>query len=149
MLQRWSRGRSTPSRLVLRTKILLAAAAGQRNDKITKELDTQPRTVGIWRNRFATGWLASSRPRRVAGATRQTRSAGLADCHHHHTDQAALWRNALEHDLRRFDSTTINLCPGVDSVGVLRKHKGVVVKLEHQYRLKQEFDEILQLLSVG
>jgi len=57
MLQRWSRGRSTPSRLVLRAKIVLAAAAGQRNDDIAKELGTQPRTVGIWRNRFATDRL--------------------------------------------------------------------------------------------
>lgn len=57
-LQRWSRGRSTPSRLVLRAKIVLAAAAGQRNDEIAQELSTQPRTVGVWRNRFATTRLA-------------------------------------------------------------------------------------------
>jgi len=57
-LQRWSRGRSTPSRLVLRAKIILAAAAGQRNDEIAAALSTRPRTVGVWRNRFATARLA-------------------------------------------------------------------------------------------
>jgi transposase len=58
ILQRWSRGRSTPSRLVLRAKIALAAAAGQRNDQIAADLGTQPRTVGVWRQRFAALRLA-------------------------------------------------------------------------------------------
>lgn len=57
-LERWSRGRSTPSRLVLRAKVVLAAAAGQRNDEIAADLGTQNRTVGIWRKRFAASRLA-------------------------------------------------------------------------------------------
>lgn len=57
-LERWSRGRSTPSRLVLRAKIVLAAAAGRRNDQIAEALDTRPRTVGLWRKRFAASRLA-------------------------------------------------------------------------------------------
>lgn len=52
-LERWARGRSTPSRLVLRARIVLAAAAGKRNDQIAAELGTRPRTVGVWRRRFA------------------------------------------------------------------------------------------------
>ena len=57
-LERWSRGRSTPSRLVLRARIVLGAAAGKRNDQIAAELGTQNRTVGIWRRRFAAWRLA-------------------------------------------------------------------------------------------
>ena len=57
-LERWSRGRSTPSRLVLRAKIVLAAAAGKRNDQIAEELGTRQRTVGEWRKRFAASRLA-------------------------------------------------------------------------------------------
>ena len=37
-LVRWSRGRSTPARLVLRAKIVLLAAAGLMNKDIALEL---------------------------------------------------------------------------------------------------------------
>jgi len=52
-LDRWARGRSTPVRLVLWAKIVLAAAEGKTNDVIAKELATDPRLVGRWRRRFA------------------------------------------------------------------------------------------------
>jgi transposase len=52
-LERWSRGRSTPQRLVLRSKIVLLAAKGRTNKQIVGELDTNPVTVGRWRSRFA------------------------------------------------------------------------------------------------
>ena len=51
-LTKWSRGRSTPARLVMRAKIVLAAAQGRRNDEIAAELNCTRRTVGVWRNRF-------------------------------------------------------------------------------------------------
>jgi transposase len=53
LLQRWSRGRSTPARLVLRAKIILRAADGARNDVIAAELGSGRLLVGKWRNRFA------------------------------------------------------------------------------------------------
>lgn len=52
-LTKWSRGRSTPARLVLRAKIVLAAAGGQENKEIAADLGCTRRTVGTWRNRFA------------------------------------------------------------------------------------------------
>jgi len=52
-LVRWSRGRSTPARLVLRAKIVLAAAEGRENKDISADLGCTRRTVGDWRNRFA------------------------------------------------------------------------------------------------
>jgi hypothetical protein len=45
-LTTWSRGRSTPARLVLRAKIVLAAAEGKTNDAIAAELNTSKPTVG-------------------------------------------------------------------------------------------------------
>src|SRR5688572_21281516 len=57
-LLRWSRGRSTPARLIQRARIVLAAAAGQRNLEIAEELGTDNQTVGRWRSRFATHGLA-------------------------------------------------------------------------------------------
>lgn len=52
-LRKWSRGRSTPARLVLRAQIVLAAAEGRENRDIAAELGCTRRTVGTWRNRFA------------------------------------------------------------------------------------------------
>lgn len=56
-LQRWSRGRSTQARLVLRAKVILAAAEGKANDEIAAELGTDAGFVGRWRRRFAIGGL--------------------------------------------------------------------------------------------
>lgn len=52
-LESWSRGRSTEARLVLRAKIVLAAASGKTNDVIAMELETSKPTAGRWRIRFA------------------------------------------------------------------------------------------------
>jgi len=51
-LTQWSRGRSTPYRLVLRAKIVLKAADGLQNKDIAQSLDTHPDTVSLWRRRF-------------------------------------------------------------------------------------------------
>jgi transposase len=56
-LERWSRGRSTPARLVLRAKIVLRAAHGTQNKDIAVELNTSRKTVGLWRERFAVSRL--------------------------------------------------------------------------------------------
>jgi len=58
LLQRWSRGRSTPARLVLRASIVLRAADGARNDVIAAELGTNRLLVGKWRKRFAESGIA-------------------------------------------------------------------------------------------
>jgi transposase len=52
-LTAWSRGRSTPARLVLRAKIILAAADDKTNESIAAECHTSKPTVGRWRSRFA------------------------------------------------------------------------------------------------
>lgn len=67
-LPRWSRGRRTPARLVLRAKIVLRAAAGLRNRDIAAELHTDRECVGRWRRRFAA--------HRLAGIERDTPRAG-------------------------------------------------------------------------
>jgi transposase len=57
-LQRLARGRSVEARLVLRAKIVLAAAEGKENQQIAEELGTLRKTVGLWRKRFAERRLA-------------------------------------------------------------------------------------------
>jgi transposase len=58
VLQRWSRGRSTPVRLMQRAKIILHAADGWRNQEIAAELGIQEQTVGLWRRRFVETGIA-------------------------------------------------------------------------------------------
>jgi len=73
-LLKWSRGRSTPARLVVRAKIVLAAAEGRENREIAQELGCTRRTVGTWRNRFAArrlGGIQQDAPRGGRTATRR------------------------------------------------------------------------------
>jgi len=56
-LTKWSRGRSTQARVVLRAKIVLLAARGELNKDIATELGTSKKTVCLWRKRFAEGRL--------------------------------------------------------------------------------------------
>lgn len=52
-LVKWAQGRSTEARLVLRAKIVLAAADGATNKQIAADLGTDTHTAARWRNRFA------------------------------------------------------------------------------------------------
>ena len=77
ILTSWSRGRSTAARLVLRAKIVLAAADGKTNEIIAAELHTSKPTVGRWRSRFAAQRTAgiekdASRPGRTPAITAET-----------------------------------------------------------------------------
>jgi len=74
-LTKWSRGRSTPSRLVLRARIVLAAAGGRENKGIALELGCTRRTVGTWRNRFAALRLAGIEQDALRGGRTPTRRA--------------------------------------------------------------------------
>ena len=58
ILDKWSRGRTTPARQVLRAKIVLLAAAGVENRHIAEQLDVSRPTVGLWRRRFAQAGIA-------------------------------------------------------------------------------------------
>src|SRR6516164_8908344 len=58
ILERWSRGRSTPARLVTRARVVLAAADGKENKDIAVELHISRGAVARWRNRFATAGIA-------------------------------------------------------------------------------------------
>lgn len=67
-LEKWSKGRSTPMRLVQRARIVLLAAQGQLNRDIAQTLQMTRKTVGLWRSRFA--------QLRLAGITQDAPRAG-------------------------------------------------------------------------
>jgi len=77
-LERWSRGRSTPTRVVLRAKIVLLAAEGKMNRDIATELTTLPKNVCLWRRRFADKRLAGIERDAPRGGRKPTKRKRLA-----------------------------------------------------------------------
>ena len=65
-LQAWARRRKTAQALAQRSRIVLACAAGSRNQRVASEVGVTPQTVSKWRNRFAQkrldGLLDAPRP---------------------------------------------------------------------------------------
>jgi transposase len=51
-LERQARGRLTPVRVALRSRIVLLASEGLLNEQIAAQMGTAPRTVARWRDRF-------------------------------------------------------------------------------------------------
>src|SRR5947209_4398939 len=51
----WVRAHNSPQSLVLRSKIILAAAEGHANNQIAADLGTTRSTVLLWRERFTSG----------------------------------------------------------------------------------------------
>ena len=74
-LLRWSRGRSTPARQVLRAKIVLLAAEGLMNQEIAEQLFLSVRTVETHRAHIMQKLRISTR----AELVRYALSAGLMD----------------------------------------------------------------------
>jgi transposase len=54
VLERWARRPQSAQALVLRCRIVLAAAAGESSKEIAARLGCNRSTVGRWRGRFAT-----------------------------------------------------------------------------------------------
>ena len=108
-LESWSRGRSTPARLVLRARIVLAAASGDRNDAIAARLVTAKSTVVRWRKRFASG--------RVAGIERDAPRAGRKSTIATATVETLLRKTTQE---RPTDTTHWSTRTMAETVGVSR-----------------------------
>lgn len=53
VIEKWSRGRSTPVRLMQRAQIVSMAAQGKKNMEIAGAIGADRRTVSLWRNRYA------------------------------------------------------------------------------------------------
>lgn len=77
-LERWARGRSTPARLVLRSKIVLLAASGRLNKEIARELRCGAKTVCLWRSRFANDGISGIEKDAQRGGKRKRESDVLA-----------------------------------------------------------------------
>ena len=58
-IRQWSTAHGTPQQVALRSRIVLAAAAGQSESAMAKQLGTNRKTVRLWRTRFAEQGLKS------------------------------------------------------------------------------------------
>ena len=79
-LEKWSKGRMTPVRVMMRAKIVLLAATGMENKDIGVELGIGRDTVGQWRRRFSQRRLAGlvkDEPRSGRKPTRRDEVAAL------------------------------------------------------------------------
>src|SRR3990170_379629 len=56
---RWVAAHGTPQQVALRGRIVLAAAAGQSDSAIARQLGTNRKTVMLWRSRFTAQGLES------------------------------------------------------------------------------------------
>ena len=79
VLERLLRQQTAPQALVRRSKIVLAAATGQRNEAIAAQLGCSPTTVRLWRGRWAAAESALAAVERTAPDLRATIAAVLAD----------------------------------------------------------------------
>ena len=79
-LTTWSRGKRTPVRLMIRSKIVLLSNQGMRNQEISQELSISRKMVGLWRKRFAEHGMAGiekDAPRGSKEPSKCNRLAGL------------------------------------------------------------------------
>lgn len=51
-IERWLRAHGTPQQVTLRSRIVLAAAEGQPDSAIARQMEINPKTVMLWRARF-------------------------------------------------------------------------------------------------
>jgi transposase len=77
-LESWSRGRSTPARLVQRARIVLLAADGMENIDIAVEVGTDRQTVGRWRTRFVREGRHAIEKDRPRGGRQPTKRQSVA-----------------------------------------------------------------------
>src|SRR5215469_1977045 len=72
VLQTWVAARNTPQKIVLRSRIVLLAAAGKANRRIARELGISRTTVILWRKRFQQGGPAALAEEAAGRGRKQT-----------------------------------------------------------------------------
>jgi transposase len=79
LLKRWARTPTAPYRQVLGAKVVLLAAAGDRNAHIAERLQVTANTVRKWRRRFSQQGLVGLRDRPRSGRPRRFPAAVVAE----------------------------------------------------------------------
>jgi len=146
-LTRWSRGRSTPARLVQRAKIVLLAAQGQENKQIAQELGVMRRTVGRWRTRFARSGITSLEkdlPRGAPAATERTKyeAAIIKKVQEEKPENATHWTTR---ELAQAVGTTQNLVFRVLRANGLKPHLTKTFKISNDPNFENKLRDVVGL----
>jgi len=141
ILETWSRGRSLPSRLVLRAQIILQSAAGVFNHHIARELRISRPTVQLWRERFLALRLPglekdAPRPGRIPKISQRKINAVVEATLHTKPPNATHWSTRTMAKAQKLSEATIrriwkrhNLKPHLVRTFKLSRDKRFVEKL--------------------
>ena len=118
----WSHGRSTPNRLVLRSKVILRAADGLQNQDIADELKVRPETVALWRNRFVAHGLEgimkdAPRPGRKPRIPQKLIDAIIDRTLHTRPHGATHWTTRTLAKEMKVSNFTAQICPSQSFTG--------------------------------
>jgi transposase len=146
-LQRWARGRSVEARLVLRAKIVLAAAEGRANKDIAIELGTLRRTVGLWRQRFASSRLPgierdAPRGGRPATARQEVAARIVATTTQERPRQATHWSTR---SLARHLGISPSMVQRVWKANRLQPHRTKTFKLSNDPQFAEKLVDVVGL----
>jgi len=143
-LESWSRGRSTPARLVQRARIILLAADGVENIQIAEEVGVGRQAVGQWRTRFAKEGIAGIEKDRPGRGRKPTKRNALAAKIIHKTTRAKP-KNATHWSTR-----TLGAEMGIDPSMVHRvwKDAGLKPHLTKTFKLSNDPDFVEKLVDV-
>ena len=146
-LEKWARGRSTPARLILRAKIVLAAGDGKLNKDIAADLKTGMKTVCLWRNRFAkSGLLGIERdaPRGGRPPAKRTKVAAeivrVTTTENHHA--ATHWSTRT---LAKHLNVSSSMVQRVWKANRLQPHRTKTFKLSHDPQFAAKVVDIVGL----
>jgi transposase len=146
-LTKWSRGRSTPTRLVQRAKIVLLAAEEHQNKDIAKALGVMERTVGRWRSRFAKGGLAAIEkdlPRGGRHATEREKheAAIIKKVQEEHSENATHWTTR---EIAEAVGTNQSLVFRVLRANGLKPHLVKTFKISNDPRFEDKLRDVVGL----
>ena len=143
-LESWSRGRSTPARLVQRARIVLLAAGGEENLEIADQIGTDRQTVGRWRTRFAKEGISGIQKDRPGRGRKATKRQSLAAKIIEKTTRQKP-KNATHWSTR-----TLGREMGVDPTMVHRvwKDAGLKPHLARTFKLSNDPDFVEKLVDV-
>lgn len=143
-LESWSRGRSTPARLVQRARIVLLAVDGMENIDIADEVGTDRQTVGRWRTRFAREGLAGIEKDRPGRGRKATKRQALAAKIIHKTTREK------PKDATHWSTRTLAAAMGIDPSMVRRVWKDADLKphLSRAFKLSNDPNFVEKLVDV-
>src|SRR5215510_15861715 len=130
-IKRWLNAHGTPQQVCLRSRIVLAAADGQADSAIARQLEVNRKTVTLWRTRFSqdgieTLWevapgrgrkprYSSKKIKTIVNATLQTKPEGMthwscrAMAERHGVSKSTISNIWRSHNLKPHRSETFKL----------------------------------------